>query len=195
MHVKNADLQVSYDAPVRVSTVVFCVFVAARDKITPDDAPFCGAGVRFTTVPWVRGPFVSGFAVPRFVVLRSEFTTVERSVATRSVVGVVEILFCVDVRCVTLPSRTAACATDIAIAITKIRIFFISDEIVSKIAISGQAKYRVICDFYSYFWVVFSDFLVAKRFVLRYYAQRFTIVGQFVDRAYGGIGRRASFRY
>ena len=40
-----------------------------------------------------------------------------------------------------------------------------------------------------------DDFIVAKRFMLRYYTERFTIVGQFVDRAYGGIGRRASFRY
>ena len=62
-------------------------------------------------------------------------------VAVRSGVDV-EMRFCVWLREL-VPSRTAApaCATDIAIAIIKIRILFISDWIVSKIAILEQAKY------------------------------------------------------
>ena len=119
------------------------------------------------------------FLLERLVILRSGIKTLVRAVVVRSAVGVVEIRFCVVVRCVVLPSRTAApaCATDIAIAITKIRIFFISDKIVSKIAKSEQAKYADLYDFYLTFWWQMADFLVAKRFVLRYYAERFRIVG------------------
>jgi len=54
----------------------------------------------------------------------------------------VEIRVCVFARDVALPSRTAALATPPASMIAaKIRIFFISVEILAKFGISGQAKY------------------------------------------------------
>jgi hypothetical protein len=90
------------------------------------------------------------FVVGRALVVRAAGNTDVRATVVRSDEGwVVEIRFWVVVRCTELPSRTAApaCAKDIAIAITKIRIFFISDEIVSKIAKSEQEKYKQIYEF------------------------------------------------
>ena len=179
---KNADLHFSYSAPVRVSLaviVVFCV-VAARAETLETFCflvLFCVA--RFTTFACWRVSVESVVFPERLVIFRNGIKTFVRLTVVRSLVGVVEIRFCVAVRCVELPSRTAAPAraTDIAIAITKIRIFFISDKIVSKIAKSEQVKYADLYDFYLTFWGQMADFLVAKRFVLRYYAERFRIVG------------------
>lgn len=181
MHVKNADLHRSYAIPVRVSDALSAVVVvAARDKTNKFGVPVDDWAARFTTFAPVRDVAELDVWVVRFDVVRATGNTDVRATVVRSDDGwVVEIRFCDVARCAELPSRTAApaCATDIAIAITKIRIFFISDEIVSKIAKSGQEKYKQIYEFYLIRWVIFSDFLVAKIFMLRYYVERFTIVG------------------
>ena len=131
---KNADLQTSYAAPVRVSGIMTCcLFVVARD-----DMPEFDVVRRGVSLPVAR------VATERELSLRVGVKTVVRAFVVRSATFV-DILFCWVARCNVLPSRTAApaCAKDIAIAITKIRIFFISGKIVSKIAISGQVKYSV----------------------------------------------------
>ena len=140
MHVKNADLHVSYAAPVRVSDTNVCFGVAAR-AVTFCVAPTVAA--RFTTFDDVAR-VVTDCAVARLTVLRTGTNTLVRPVVARSVIGVVEIRFWVP-RCVALPSRTApsACDKNIAIAIIKLRIFFISDESLAKFAKSGQAKYGI----------------------------------------------------
>ena len=47
--------------------------------------------------------------------------------------------------------------------------------------VSEQVKYADLYDFYLTFWWQMADFLVAKRFVLRYYAERFRIVGHMAE--------------
>ena len=124
--------------------------MAARDKTNKFGAPLDDCAERFTTFVPVRAVVLPLVVVARALVVRAAGNTDVRATVVRSDEGwVVEIRFWVVVRCTELPSRTAApaCATDIAIAITKIRIFFISDEIVSKIAKSEQEKYKQIYEF------------------------------------------------
>ena len=144
IQVKNAVLHVSYTAPVRVSDVI--PVVAARDKTLVLVCFVLFVDERFITLPLVRtSVLLAGIAV-RDVVPRPVKMVVGRVDVVRSVVGVVDILFCVALRPIEFPSRTAApaCATDIASAITKIRIFFISDRNCIK---NSKIRASKICDF------------------------------------------------
>ena len=130
MHVKNADLHVSYSAPVRVSeTDIVSSFVTRAVTFL------------FAVLATVARELFGVTAREEF----AAFRTVVRGVIDRSDFIVVETRFCVDVppRDAEFPSRTAALTTPtpIAIAMIKTRIFFISDEMLAKFQNSEQAKY------------------------------------------------------
>ena len=133
MHVKKADLQVSYWVPVRVSIVVVVDSVVVARAATF----FVEFVVRFVVAraDVLRpAPFVA-------VVVRVGTNTVVRGAVVRSVFGFVATRYCAAVcvvpppRMPVFPSRTAAPALLAANAsvITKIRIFFISDKILAKL--------------------------------------------------------------
>ena len=110
----------------------------------PGFAFFCVASARFTTVVAGRAAMVF---VPdvRAVVPRPVPSVADRADVPRSVTVVVEIRFCEAVRCVALPSRTAApaCAMHMAKIMLKTKTLFISVKSLAKIVKLEQAKYAL----------------------------------------------------
>ena len=165
MHVKYAVLQFSYSAPVRVwAAAPVAADCAAREIIgVALRAADVFARVVTAARDWVaaRGDVA---APVRVVTVRGDAV---RAVSVRDVVAGVNTavraaddarsdLMVVDTRCwvtvpdfvriVALPSRTAAPAPprQVIQKAQKIRIFFISDKILAKLRISGQAKYHLV---------------------------------------------------
>ena len=145
----------------RVSVVVFDSDVA---RAVTDLVVFC-VDRAFETFRWVVLRVVLVVVVP----WRDGFKTVVRGVVVRSGFATVVMRFCVDApaRDALFPSRTAALAEPIPIAtaMTKIRIFFISDEILAKFGNSEQAKYNDFCIKICDFGCGFTQFFLLQKYL------------------------------